>query len=281
MKFLSLIKKLWQRSPEYNLSAFFGSSKRKKAVPEYERLVNFPRFKETSTKFFGKSIKLVDAASFLFTFKEIFEEEVYKFASDTGKPYIIDGGANIGLSIFYFKRLYPGAEILAFEPDPNVFKVLESNIESFGFSDVTLLQKGLWKEGGQVRFYAEGSDGGRIALDSDNKNIVSVETVSLRKYLGKPVDFLKLDIEGTETKVLEDCRELLKSVKNIFLEYHSFSKSPQTLDTILGILKEAGFRYQIHHIGVFSRHPFVERKILNDMDMQLNIFGFKTSAKTV
>ncbi|HCI05302.1 TPA: FkbM family methyltransferase [Patescibacteria group bacterium] len=276
MNLYSLINKFWRRSPEYNLSAFLNGFKKRKAIPEFERLVDFPRFKETSTEFLDKKIKLVDAASFLFLYKEIFEEEIYNFVSETDQPYIIDGGANIGLSVIYFKRIYPGAEMLAFEPDPYIFGVLKDNLKSFGFSDVTLLERGLWKENGQMKFYAEGSDGGRLALDSDVNNIVSVKVVSLKKYLGKPVDFLKLDIEGAETEVLEDCRDLLKNVKNIFLEYHSFSKSPQRLDVILRILKEAGFRYQIHHIGVLSKHPFVEQKSLNSMDMQLNIFGFRT-----
>ncbi len=280
MDFRILIRKFWQRSPEYNFLTFFRSSKRGKTIPEYERLVGFPRYKKTTTKFFGKDIKLVDATSFLFLYEEIFEKETYKFVSETNQPFIVEGGANIGLSIIYYKKLYPQAEVFAFEPDPNVFEALQENIKSFGFSGVTLLQKGLWKEDGRMKFYAEGSDGGRIALDSDKHNIVNIDVVSLREYLSKPVDFLNLDIEGSEMDVLESCQDLLKNVKNIFLEYHSFSDSHQSLDRILKVLSAAGFRYQIHHVGIVSEHPFVERKVLNGMDMQLNIFGFRDSKQT-
>ena len=56
MNLYSLINKFWRRSPEYNLSAFLNGFKKRKAIPEFERLVDFPRFKETSTEFLDKKI---------------------------------------------------------------------------------------------------------------------------------------------------------------------------------------------------------------------------------
>jgi FkbM family methyltransferase len=40
-------------------------------------------------------------------------------------PYIIDAGANIGLSIIYFKKKYPNSKIVAFEPDKLIFNILK------------------------------------------------------------------------------------------------------------------------------------------------------------
>ena len=42
--------------------------------------------------------------------------------------YVIDCGANIGMSITYFKRLYPKSKIIGFEPDPKIFETLKKNI---------------------------------------------------------------------------------------------------------------------------------------------------------
>ena len=81
------------------------------------RIKNIPRFTETSLYFLGKEIRIVDIASFNFLKLELFEHQIYKFKCDTETPYIIDCGANIGLSIIYFKLLFPKAEIIAFEPD--------------------------------------------------------------------------------------------------------------------------------------------------------------------
>jgi FkbM family methyltransferase len=39
-------------------------------------------------------------------------------------------GANIGMSVVFFKSLYADAEVLAFEPDPRTFSQLEENVQA-------------------------------------------------------------------------------------------------------------------------------------------------------
>src|SRR5688500_10055596 len=53
--------------------------------------------------------------------REIFVREIYRFETDIRNPVIIDCGSNIGLSVLYFHKSYPGARILAFEPDAGNF----------------------------------------------------------------------------------------------------------------------------------------------------------------
>ncbi len=86
---------------------------------------------------------------------------------------------------------------------------------------------------------------------------------------------LKIDIEGAETQVLEDCADVLHHVERIFVEYHSFSNQPQNLHRLLAVLANAGFRYNVQHIGVFSSHPFVKIQSYLNMDNQLNIFAVR------
>ena len=40
----------------------------------------------------------------------------------------IDCGANIGISILFFKKQYPDCTIMAFEPNPHAFPLLEKNV---------------------------------------------------------------------------------------------------------------------------------------------------------
>jgi hypothetical protein len=49
-----------------------------------------------------------------------------------------------------------------------------------------------------------------------------VESVRLRDYLDKPIEMLKIDIEGPEYIILKDCEDVLFNVSYIFIEYHSF-----------------------------------------------------------
>jgi len=271
MYFLLLLKKIWNNSPRHNFGILFG----KLRFVTSHSLLNFPRYTLSDVSFLGHTIKIVDSASFASMKRELFDHEIYKFIADKKDPYIVDCGANIGLSIIYFKRLYPDAKIIAFEPDKNIFNVLRDNITIFGFSDVTLLDKGVWNKEGVLQFYAEGADGGRIATNDDTSNLIKIKTTRLREYLQHPVDFLKIDIEGAETEVLGDCCDLLDHVKNIFVEYHSFNKKQQTLDRILKILTDAGFRYYIQSLGVVSRSPLWKRESSGGIDMQLNIFAYK------
>lgn len=236
----------------------------------------FPRYTETTVGLEERKIVIPDMASYQFMYKEIFEQEIYKFSSKNTEPYIIDGGANIGLATIYLKKKYPGAEIVAFEPDPQIFKILKSNIETFRFNNIKLVQKGLWDKEAQLDFWSEGADAGLFSeLDNRSERSYSIKTTSLKPFLSKPVDFLKMDIEGAETRVLRDIKNELANVDRIFVEYHSFFGQPQTLNEIIDILTEAGYRLHISSPGLKSKSPFTKLNIYNNMDMQLNIYGFK------
>jgi hypothetical protein len=65
------------------------------------------------------TISFCGRASFLYLFEEIFAKASYLFHSDTDRP--LDCGSNIGMSVLFFKKLYPAARITAFEPDPRTY----------------------------------------------------------------------------------------------------------------------------------------------------------------
>src|SRR6478672_5618518 len=65
---------------------------------------------------FGKEFFFINPSELMHGLNEIFIEEVYK-QSLPPNPYIIDCGANIGLSVIYLKQMFPDARIIAFEPD--------------------------------------------------------------------------------------------------------------------------------------------------------------------
>ena len=274
-KSVNIIKIIWTYSPKNNFELII---KKIKTNDNFHNLKNISRYTKAQIKLYDKNFIIADAPSFFSMYKEIIKSEIYKFKSDSRKPLIIDCGANIGLGILYFKKRFPEAKIIAFEPDTKIFDILKYNIQSFDFSDVDLINKALWSEETKLNFFSEGADAGHIANinDNDQKNIINISTVRLKNYLNNKVDFLKLDIEGAEYEVLNDCRNLLGNVQNLFVEYHSFSDSEQKLFEILQILKEAGFRYYIHPVGALSPHPFEEIKTYLGMDLQLNIYAIRT-----
>lgn len=213
---------------------------------------------------------------FRHSYREIFEEQVYKFETTSDPVLIIDCGSNIGLSIIYFAKNYPAAHIIGFEPDKKIFELLKKNIGEFGCTArVELHNQAVWTEDTVLKFHSTGSLGGSIQNGSSaEENIVDVEAVRLRNFLNQKVDFLKLDIEGPEIEVLTDCNPLLGNVENIFVEYHCPKNEKQKLDSLLRLLSENGFRYYIRQAYENMRYPYLQ-KHGEFMDIQLNIFGFR------
>ncbi len=225
------------------------------------------------TILFDKEINVDCAFWYIHGLKELFIENTYKFNTDKQSPRIIDCGSNVGLSIIYFKRLFPNANITGFEPDKNLFNILKQNLNTFGYSDVELINKAVYTKNGTIKFLASGNVGGRIC-DEENKNTTELDTTRLQDFLNEEIDFLKIDIEGAEYDVIMDCRKQLKNVKNLFIEYHSLEKNEQKLDEILKAVKEAGFKYYIKEAWQNQTLPFVNKRE-NLFDLQLNIFCYR------
>lgn len=240
-----------------------------------ERKTKFKRFVPSQKQFLGNTIHIHDMASYHLGLDELFVSETYRFATNNPKPYIIDCGANLGMSIIYFKKLYPDAIITAFEADEYIFSFLEKNIQSFKLKNVDLINKALWNEECEKDFWVEGGAGGRLESEKRGGKYNAVTCTSLKPILqSRKVDFLKMDIEGAEYEVLKDCEKELHNVDNIFIEYHSFSNQPQKLDEILNIIKNAGFRYHIKEAFVRNM-PFIERNVNAGIDLQLNLFCYR------
>ena len=251
---------------------------------ELERLRSAPRHMPLTTDLFGFRFELVDGASFVACYESIVRRGTYRFTSPVDAPYVIDCGANVGVSVVYFKQMYPQSRILAFEADPAVFSTLEANVQRAEFANVELVNKAVWTERGEIPFWHEGADAGRIARPADNggNDLSPVPTVRLRDYLREPVDLLKLDIEGAEVDVLLDCGDALRNVRTLFVEYHSFASQAQRLDLLMATLTSAGFRLFVQ-TEQCAPQPFVRRTAHLGMDLQLNIFGVRTEdeAETV
>ena len=245
---------------------------------EYIQLKNYPRFKTGQIKLHGQDFLFPDNYGFLHSLEEIFRDEVYRFNSKKPDPLIIDAGANMGLSIVYFKQLYPAAKIIAFEPDPNIYQILQQNITSLGYNQVDLHNAAAWIDDTTLTFFSEGSLAGSTEVDLVNAGSTqTVKAERLRKWLLKaPVDFLKIDIEGAENTVLFDLADELHRVQHLFLEYHSIAGKEQVLGEILIVIKNAGFRYYIKSAFDLVRFPFTQT-LSKGFDLQLNIFCFRTT----
>lgn len=209
-------------------------------------------------------VRVNDAPNFYMLYKDIFVNRYYHFDACRPDPLILDGGGNIGMSVLYFKRVYPDARIITFEPDAEVLPYLRDTIDRNHLTRVEVVAAALGRRDGVASFCGDGKYGGSLAVPVDatagDRTQYEVPCVRLRDYLGQPVDLLKLNIEGAEWDVLADSEDLLPNVREIVIEYHHLPGLPRTLHRILSLLDERGFEYLIndfdHETNPGVRPPF-------------------------
>ena len=258
-----------QESIKKILKKIFSKERRK-----LYKISKQPRYKKFKTLIGGLELEAADPPSFIAQYKEFIQRNVYNFTAETKTPYIIDCGTNIGLSVISYKKMYPDAKIIGFEPDPIILSIANKNIQKENYTNIQIINKAVWTEETTLMFHQEGSAGGRLVSEKNDKTI-SVSTFNLKKLLVENVDFLKIDIEGAEYEVIKDIDSSLSFVKNIFIEYHSKCNQEQHLGEILTILKKNGFRYFLESGYESPKHPLVSRTTIDGFDNLINIFGYR------
>ncbi len=196
----------------------------------------------------GLNIEFTDTRSLWILMHELLFLEEYSFTTIKKMPYIIDCGVNFGLSIAYFKSLYPECRILGFEPMPEMFNLSQKNVKNNGFTNVEILPYALAAQKKIEKFYISENDSMAASLYNKPKqsSAVEVQCDILSRYLDEKVDFLKMDIEGAEEEVLIEAKDQLCNVKYLFCEYHFTTPDESNrLDVILSILSDVGFVYQV------------------------------------
>jgi FkbM family methyltransferase len=118
-------------------------------------------------------------------------------------PLIIDAGANAGYSAIWFAREYPRARVVAIEPDPANFALLQRNVAPF--PNIVPVEAALWNEPATLSVVDQNDWdwGRRFDVGLDGPGIPSVTVNELLQQYESCVPFVaKIDIEGAETKLL-------------------------------------------------------------------------------
>lgn len=151
----------------------------------------------------------------------------------------IDCGAHVGEVTQLLCR--SGAQVYAFEPNPDAFKVLENRFRSHG--NVHCIQKAVLDRAGILPLYlherclldpvmwATASSLLEFKPNVRKDSTVLVDVIDLSAFirsLGRKVNVLKLDVEGVECRILKRLISdgSIDLVENIFVEIHD-DKIPQ------------------------------------------------------
>lgn len=166
---------------------------------------------------------------------------------------VIDAGANVGFFTLYAKH-YGAKKIYSIDPDPLPFFYLQKN---FGQdANVTLLNKGMnVSDGGMdINLCLGASVGTSEFFVTENSMKMHIPTISIDSILKieDNINLLKLDIEGTEFKVIENLNQKhFDKINQFFIEFH-FDSSP-----IAQKLTENGYRVEYRHCNKDSKVGFI------------------------
>lgn len=178
--------------------------------------------------------------------RELILQRVYENGHPIGGGTVVDAGANVGLFSLVASR--HANRVIAIEPHPITFRVLQMNLETNRISNVTALQAALWTQDGTVNIEVPAHERERFAVSTGSHivehaataNERTVDAITLESVVERygEIDLLKLDIEGAEEAVIPTTTAL-RHVKRIVGELH-LSK-PGDEKPMLDALRAAGF----------------------------------------
>jgi FkbM family methyltransferase len=158
-----------------------------------------------------------------------------------GRPTLIwDLGCNIGLTAAHFAVSYPGAQVVALEPDPENAELARRNTAWLG-ERCTIVEAALWSAEGTVSFsITPGREAGSHVSESGDATVRAVSPPTLIAEFGPP-SFVKMDIEGAERELLAAPAAWLSAVQEIRVECHG----TYTTADCAHDLEAAGFRTRV------------------------------------
>jgi len=166
---------------------------------------------------------------------------------------VIDIGAHVGYYTLLMAQLVgENGKVYSFEPDPVNFQLLKKSVEINGFENVVLIQKAVSNITDKVKLFLGDDDSAinRIydAKLGDAKESIDVESVTIDEYFKEDdelVNFIKIDSEGSEVKIINGMKQFLSRNQELVMmtEFFPFliKKSGDEPNQYLKSLEKSGF----------------------------------------
>ena len=152
---------------------------------------------------------------------------------------IIDIGAHIGVFSLYSYVLNPKSYVIALEPEPNNYRLLEENLRLNNCKNVKPIHAALIAGNDlNTKLYLSKNShnhstvkqSGNLTIQQFNNSTITVPAISLerliKKYKLKTIGLLKMDIEGAEFEIVLNIEhETWSKIQYAVIEYHESEKN--------------------------------------------------------
>ncbi len=163
---------------------------------------------------------------------------------------VVDIGANIGYyTLLMARQVGPAGKVFAFEPDPFNFSLLEENVRSNGYKNVTLINAALSERTGTVQLAINSSNRGDHRMDAcEGAETVTVPCWRFDDYAGEHIhaaQFIKTDTQGAEAVILPGMKQFVAAQHELTLVTEFWPKGLARFGmeghAFLALLHELGF----------------------------------------
>lgn len=184
-------------------------------------------------------------------FRQVFVEEEYASLRDLKDVgVILDLGANVGYSSAYFLSCFPGARLMAVEPDERNLEICRLNLKPYG-ERVRVLHGAVWDR--QTRLclsrgnFRDGREWATQVIPPASGGSGDVQAWDIGSLIDMAectkVDLLKIDIEGSELVVFSsDVSSWLPKVRNLCIELHGTECQDAFFSALSGFHYKLGYR---------------------------------------
>jgi FkbM family methyltransferase len=261
MTFISIIRKLLRRKFFYGQDRIFNFLFKKKLLNRgilKAKPINgdFIMECDTTTWIGAKIFYLGDYEPELkLAFKTIIKK------GDT----ILDIGANVGFHSLYFAELAgKNGKVLAFEPVPYNFDVLNTNIKLNSYENINVKNIALGNKNEQLLIDADenSENPGSFNLFANNGQ-VAIKCAIGDEVIKEKVDFIKIDVEGYEAFVINGLINTIETYKpNIVFEYdvNYIQKTGLPKNYIVDLLSPLGYSFHLITRQGMTQLPFEKIK---------------------
>lgn len=164
----------------------------------------------------------------------------------------VDCGAYIGDTIeqamdFYNEKI---SKVIAFEPDSNNINILKERVKTHNIStdNIVLIDKGAWSRK-DILFFSSSDSSSNISDDGD----IKVEVDSVDNIVGSDimVDYIKMDIEGSEQEALIGSKEtILRCMPLLAIcVYHRPEDLIVLSKTIVALIDSKRYKFYLRYHG--------------------------------
>jgi FkbM family methyltransferase len=197
---------------------------------------------------------------------------------------VVDAGANIGfISVQAAKLVGPSGRVFCVEADPANISILRANLWRNGCTNAEVLPVAAWFERADLNLTVVPEGGPFTHVTTGPPQEATVPAYRLDELVDGPVDFVKIDCEGTDHLVLRGATGLFERNPDLiatveFTPDHA-THTGHTSEQILDVYREMGLRPFTVSVGGYLRPTTYERLASSGTEGRVITFDFALSMR--